>query len=91
MTELNTPEIAHYIGGGQQAGAGTRTQPVYNPATGQVNGTRRESEGFIYWCKRGHYIHWQDNGLLRVDINTADVSAPPAAAEATSASAGEMG
>ena len=37
MTELNTPEIAHYIGGGQHAGAGTRTQAVYNPATGQVS------------------------------------------------------
>ncbi|MBP6623361.1 MAG: aldehyde dehydrogenase family protein, partial [Alcaligenes sp.] len=37
MTESNTPDIAHYIGGGQQAGTGTRTQPVYNPATGQVS------------------------------------------------------
>ncbi|MGH9012089.1 MAG: PepSY domain-containing protein [Acidimicrobiia bacterium] len=38
-----------------------------DPGTGQINGTRRESEGFIYWCKRGHYILWQDKGFLGID------------------------
>jgi uncharacterized iron-regulated membrane protein len=38
-----------------------------DPGTGQINGARRESEGFIYWCKRGHYILWQDKGFLGID------------------------
>lgn len=35
MTTADT-EVGHYINGSLQAGQGTRTQPVYNPATGAV-------------------------------------------------------
>lgn len=38
-----------------------------DPGTGEVNGARPEASGFIYWCKRGHYLLWQDNGLLGID------------------------
>jgi uncharacterized iron-regulated membrane protein len=59
-----TPE---QLASGAKLDLKTRLWIVYlDPATGQVNGTRKESEGFIYWCKRGHYILWQDNGLLGV-------------------------
>jgi uncharacterized iron-regulated membrane protein len=59
-----TPE---QLASGAKLNLKTRLWIVYiDPATGQVNGTRRESEGFIYWCKRGHYILWQDNGLLGI-------------------------
>lgn len=45
-----------------------RSWLVYvDPGTGEVNGARPEASGFIYWCKRGHYILWQDNGLLGID------------------------
>ncbi|MBG6085266.1 CoA-acylating methylmalonate-semialdehyde dehydrogenase [Zhihengliuella flava] len=33
-----TTSINHYINGAETAGEGTETQPVYNPATGQVTG-----------------------------------------------------
>jgi malonate-semialdehyde dehydrogenase (acetylating)/methylmalonate-semialdehyde dehydrogenase len=33
---VNNTEVAQYIGGKRSAGAGMRTQPVYNPATGSV-------------------------------------------------------
>jgi len=36
-----TTTINHFINGAETAGAGTRTQPVYNPATGQVSGELR--------------------------------------------------
>ncbi|HZI36779.1 MAG TPA: PepSY domain-containing protein, partial [Acidimicrobiia bacterium] len=59
-----TPE---QLASGAKLNLKTRLWIVYiDPATGQVNGTRRESEGFIYWCKRGHYILWQDNGFLGI-------------------------
>ena len=29
-----TTDVAHWIGGQRQAGTGTRSQPVWNPATG---------------------------------------------------------
>jgi uncharacterized iron-regulated membrane protein/Uma2 family endonuclease len=42
-----------------------RSWLVYlDPGTGEINGARPEASGFIYWCKRGHYILWQDKGLL---------------------------
>lgn len=45
-----------------------RSWLVYlDPGTGQINGARPEASGFIYWCKRGHYVLWQDKGLLGVD------------------------
>jgi uncharacterized iron-regulated membrane protein len=45
-----------------------RSWLVYaDPGTGLVNGARREASGFVYWCKRGHYLLWQDNGLLGID------------------------
>ena len=45
----------------------SRLWVVYlDPGTGQINGARRESEGFIYWCERGHYILWQDKGFLGI-------------------------
>jgi len=59
-----TPE---QLASGEKLNLKTRLWIVYiDPATGQINGTRRESEGFIYWCKRGHYILWQDNGFLGI-------------------------
>jgi uncharacterized iron-regulated membrane protein len=36
----------------------------HDPGTAAVNGARPEGSGFIYWCKRGHYLLWQDNGFL---------------------------
>jgi len=33
----DSKEVAQYIGGQRQTGVGTRTQPVYNPATGEVS------------------------------------------------------
>ena len=38
-----------------------------DPGTGTINGARPEASGFIYWCKRGHYVLWQDNGFLGID------------------------
>jgi uncharacterized iron-regulated membrane protein/Uma2 family endonuclease len=59
-----TPE---QLASGEKLNLKTRLWIVYiDPATGQINGTRKESEGFIYWCKRGHYILWQDNGFLGI-------------------------
>jgi len=38
MTDIRIgAEVAHYICGTHQAGNGTRTQPIYNPATGTVS------------------------------------------------------
>lgn len=37
-----------------------------DPGTAEVNGARPEASGFIYWCKRGHYVLWQDGGFLGV-------------------------
>ena len=46
----------------------SRSWLVYHdPGTGRINGARPEASGFIYWCKRGHYILWQDSGLLGID------------------------
>jgi uncharacterized iron-regulated membrane protein/Uma2 family endonuclease len=46
----------------------SRSWIVYlDPGTGEINGARPEASGFIYWCKRGHYILWQDNGFLGID------------------------
>ncbi|ALO37024.1 MULTISPECIES: CoA-acylating methylmalonate-semialdehyde dehydrogenase [Alcaligenes] len=69
MTELNTPEIAHYIGGGQQAGAGTRTQPVYNPATGQVSakvklGSQQDIDAAVASAQAA-FPAWADTPPLR--------------------------
>ena len=59
-----TPE---QLASGAKLDLKTRLWVVYiDPATGQINGTRKESEGFIYWCKRGHYILWQDKGFLGI-------------------------
>ena len=59
-----TPE---QLASGEKLDLKTRLWVVYlDPATAQVNGVRKESEGFIYWCKRGHYLLWQDNGLLGI-------------------------
>jgi malonate-semialdehyde dehydrogenase (acetylating) / methylmalonate-semialdehyde dehydrogenase len=33
---LATADVAHWIGGQPSAGSGSRTQPIYNPATGRV-------------------------------------------------------
>ena len=43
MTTIATDvaEILHYINGAPSAGTGTQTQPVYNPATGEVTGQLR--------------------------------------------------
>lgn len=42
-----------------------RSWLVYlDPGTAEVNGARPEASGFIYWCKRGHYLLWQDKGFL---------------------------
>ena len=41
----NTTEIAQYIHGVRTAGSGTRTQPVYNPATGAVSRQVRLGNG----------------------------------------------
>ncbi|TAP28657.1 CoA-acylating methylmalonate-semialdehyde dehydrogenase [Arthrobacter sp. S41] len=40
MTTIATDvaEILHYINGAPSAGTGTQTQPVYNPATGEITG-----------------------------------------------------
>lgn len=39
MTDTsNRAEIAQYIGGAHMAGNGSRTQPIYNPATGAISG-----------------------------------------------------
>ena len=38
-----------------------------DPGTGQVNGAKRQASGFMYWCKRGHYVLWQDAGFLGID------------------------
>ena len=47
-----------------------RSWLVYlDPGTGAVNGARPEASGFIYWCKRGHYILWQDKGFLGIEGN----------------------
>ena len=35
-TNTDAPEISQYIQGVRTTGSGTRTQPVYNPATGAV-------------------------------------------------------
>ena len=46
----------------------SRSWLVYlDPGTGQINGARPEASGFIYWCKRGHYVLWQDTGFLGID------------------------
>ncbi|MGH9023598.1 MAG: PepSY domain-containing protein, partial [Acidimicrobiia bacterium] len=45
-----------------------RQWAVYvDPGTGQVNGSRPEASGFIYWVQRGHYLLWQDDGFLWID------------------------
>ena len=36
QTSTNSTEIAQYIGGARSVGTSTRTQAVYNPATGAV-------------------------------------------------------
>ena len=64
VTPRATPE---QLATGAKLERKSRLWIVYlDPGTGQINGTRKESEGFIYWCKRGHYILWQDNGLLGI-------------------------
>ncbi|MCW4466383.1 CoA-acylating methylmalonate-semialdehyde dehydrogenase [Glutamicibacter sp. MNS18] len=40
-TATEVTEIRHYINGEATAGSGTETQPVYNPATGEVTGQLR--------------------------------------------------
>lgn len=37
----DTSDVGHFIGGQRRAGNGTRTQPVFNPATGEVARTLR--------------------------------------------------
>ena len=47
-----------------------RSWLVYlDPGTAEVRGARPEASGFIYWCKRGHYILWQDRGFLGIEGN----------------------
>src|SRR2546422_587089 len=40
-TTTTTKTIHHFINGAETAGVATRTQPVYNPATGAVSATLR--------------------------------------------------
>ncbi|NQD40182.1 CoA-acylating methylmalonate-semialdehyde dehydrogenase [Glutamicibacter halophytocola] len=40
-TATDVAEILHYINGAPSAGTGTGTQPVYNPATGEITGQLR--------------------------------------------------
>ena len=58
---------AEQLATGAKLNLKSRLWIVYlDPATGQINGTRKESEGFIYWSKRGHFLLWQDNGFLGI-------------------------
>ena len=64
VTERATLE---QLASGEKLNLKSRLWVVYiDPATGQINGTRKESEGFIYWCKRGHFLLWQDKGFLGI-------------------------
>lgn len=40
-TKTTTTTINHFINGAETAGVGTRSQPVYNPATGAVSAELR--------------------------------------------------
>ena len=56
------------LNSGEKIERKSRSWLVYlDPGTGQINGARPEASGFIYWCKRGHYILWQDSGFLGID------------------------
>ncbi|MEX2319065.1 MAG: PepSY domain-containing protein, partial [Bauldia sp.] len=59
---------AEQLAAGAKLNLPSRSWLVYlDPGTGKINGARPEASGFIYWCKRGHYVLWQDKGLLGID------------------------
>ncbi len=69
MTDPKVQEIAHYIGGSLQAGAGARTQPIYNPASGRVAGHVRLADAQdvddAVACARAAFPAWSDTPPVR--------------------------
>ena len=66
-TALET--INHVIGGAQTAGASTRTSPVYDPATGQVQrnvllGTPADVDAAVN-AARAAFDGWADTSVVR--------------------------
>lgn len=70
MTETrNNSEITHYIGGALTAGGGTRTQPIYNPATGAVSrhvrlGNQQDLEAAVASARMA-FPSWADTPPIR--------------------------
>ncbi|MEW6476452.1 MAG: PepSY domain-containing protein [Actinomycetota bacterium] len=65
---VSTRATAEQLATGAPIERKSRSWLVYlDPGTGTINGARPEASGFIYWCKRGHYVLWQDNGFLGID------------------------
>jgi uncharacterized iron-regulated membrane protein len=65
--KVNSRATAEQLATGAKIEVKTRSWLVYlDPGTAKVNGAYREASGFIYWCKRGHYLLWQDNGFLGI-------------------------
>ena len=70
MTQSSSnTEITQYIGGARTAGSGTRTQPVYNPATGavsrQVRLGSREDVAAAVAAARAAFPAWADTPPIR--------------------------
>ena len=64
VTERATAE---QLASGATLDRSSRPWVVYlDPGTAEINGARPLASGFIYWCKRGHYILWQDEGFLGI-------------------------
>ena len=84
-TALET--INHVIGGAQTAGASTRTSPVYDPATGQVQrnvllGTPADVDAAVS-AARAAFGAWADTSVVLPDGEWADALGPAAAATAS--------
>lgn len=65
---VSSRATAEQLATGARIDRKTRSWVVYlDPGTAKINGARPEASGFIYWAKRGHYVLWQDKGLLGID------------------------
>ncbi|WP_244138466.1 CoA-acylating methylmalonate-semialdehyde dehydrogenase [Burkholderia stabilis] len=65
----NSQEIAQYIGGAHVTGTGTRTQPVFNPATGAVSrhvrlGSQQDVEAAVA-AAQAAFPKWADTPPIR--------------------------
>ncbi|GAB3619732.1 CoA-acylating methylmalonate-semialdehyde dehydrogenase [Glutamicibacter endophyticus] len=68
-TSTDVTEIQHFINGARNAGSGTDTQPVYNPATGEITGqlhlASREDVDQAVAVARAAAESWAETSLVK--------------------------